>query len=242
MSDSCKPNTVQMDGSGPLSTRAQGGKWPSRSALRFNSHMHRLRLLLIDDHPLFRSGLRMVLESGLGMAQVHELGAIEEALASDVQADLLLVDIFLNGMDGLTGLQRLQAKWPAATLVVVSSETSSNTAQRAIEAGAHAFVSKAESPQQMLDTIRRTVAARRPELADQVLDHAAPPAAQPGLSERQLQVLALLGQGMSNRSIGLQLHLSEHTIRWHVQAILAALGASSRSEAVFVARQQGLLP
>lgn len=242
MSDSCKPNTVQMDGSGALSTRAQGGKWPSRSALRFNVHMHRLRLLLIDDHPLFRSGLRMVLENGLGMTQVHEMGAVEEALATDVQPDLLLVDIFLNGMDGLSGLRALQAKWPTATLVVVASETSSNTAQRAIEAGAHAFVSKAESPQQMLDTIRRTVAARRAELGDHGIEQATPSAALPALSERQLQVLALLGQGMSNRSIGLHLHLSEHTIRWHVQAILAALGASSRSEAVFMARQQGLLP
>ncbi len=204
--------------------------------------MHHLRLLLIDDHPLFRSGLRMVLESGLGVSQVQEMGAIEEALAADVQPDLLLVDIFLNGMDGLSGLQGLQAKWPAATLMVVASDTSSNTAQRAIEAGAHAFVSKAESPQQMLEAIRKTLAARMPELADPLRERATGSEAHPGLSERQQQVLELLGQGLSNRSIGLQLHLSEHTIRWHVQAILAALGASSRSEAVFMARQQGLLP
>lgn len=204
--------------------------------------MHRLRLLLIDDHPLFRSGLRMVLENGLGVSLIHEMGAVEEALVSEVQADLVLVDIFLHGMDGLSGLKALQAKWPAATLVVVTSESSSNIAHRAVEAGAHAFVSKAESPQQMLDTIRRTVAARRPDLADQVIEPVTPAGGQAALSERQLQVLDLLGQGLSNRSIGLQLHLSEHTIRWHVQAILATLGASSRSEAVFVARQQGLLP
>jgi DNA-binding NarL/FixJ family response regulator len=198
-------------------------------------------IFLIDDHPLFRSGLRMVLEGGLNAPDLHEMASIEEALGATQQPDLLLIDIFLSGVDGLSGLSLLQNKWPEASLVMVASDASNHTIAKALDSGASAFLSKATPPQQMLETIKLVLSRRRPDLlpAKAVPPESVEPAH--SLSERQLQVLEFVGQGLSNRAIAQRLHLSEHTVRWYVHAILAALGAASRSEAVFVARRRGWL-
>ncbi len=180
----------------------------------------------------------MVLQSGLGNPLIHEMDAVEEALKQDAQPDLLLLDIFLAGIDGLSGIAPIKARWPQAQLAVVSSDSSSETVKRALDAGADAFLSKAQSPVQMLGIIKQALSVQDPQQAN-VIGQAQDEAQ--ALSERQVQVLELLAQGLSNRMIGQRLFLSEHTIRWHVQAIMGALKASSRSEAVFVARQRGLI-
>jgi DNA-binding NarL/FixJ family response regulator len=199
--------------------------------------MSRLCVFLIDDHPLYRSGLRMVLQSGLDNPLIHEMDAVEEALKLAVKPDLLLLDIFLAGMDGLSSIAMLKSRWPTTAVLVVSSETSSETVKKALDGGADAFLSKAQSPARMIEAIHQVL---RTGEQDESQTNPQTVSAQ-ALSERQLQVLSLLAQGLSNRMIGQRLFLSEHTIRWHVQAILAALGASSRSEAVFVARQKGMI-
>lgn len=199
-----------------------------------------LHAILIDDHALFRSGVRMVLERALGGVVVHEAASVEAALQLDVHADVLLVDIQLGGMNGLVGLAHLRERWPQAAVVVVAADSSSEITQQALAAGAHGFVGKSEGAQQMLDVIsrvRRSVGATIP------IEAGTPAGVESSeLSERQRQVLELMAQGLSNRTIGQRLFLSEHTIRWHVQGILAALQASSRSEAIFVARCRGWLP
>jgi DNA-binding NarL/FixJ family response regulator len=203
--------------------------------------MNPLCIFLIDDHPLFRSGLRMVLEGGLGAPEVHEMPSIEEALGAVAQPDLLLVDIFLSGLDGLSGISLLRGKWPDARLVMVTSDASNVTITKALDSGALAILSKATPAQQMLDTIKLVLSRRGsgPSPARTALPESVETAR--SLSDRQLQVLEFVGQGLSNRAIAQRLHLSEHTVRWHVHAILAALDASSRSEAVFLARQRGWL-
>lgn len=197
--------------------------------MQSNTVMDSLSVFLIDDHPLFRSGLRMIIQSGLGHTQIHEMDKVEEALSSVLQPDLVLLDISLAGMDGLSGMSLIKARWPQARVMVISADASSETRNKAQAEGACAFLSKAQSPPQMLDVIRGALASHA-TLAPLVL------------SDRQLQVLELLAQGMSNRMIGQRLFLSEHTIRWHVQGLLEALRASSRTEAVFLARRQGLIP
>jgi DNA-binding NarL/FixJ family response regulator len=226
----------------------QTGAWLLPGGLSFgavlhsNSPMNPLCIFLIDDHPLFRRGLRMVLEGGLGAADVHEVASVEEALGAGAQPDLLLVDIFLSGLDGLSGISLLRDKWPDASLVMVTSDASNTTITKALDSGALACLSKATPAQQMLDTIKLVLSRRGPSLssAKTALRESAETAR--SLSERQLQVLDFVGQGLSNRAIAQRLHLSEHTVRWYVHAILAALCASSRSEAVFLARQRGWLP
>jgi len=201
--------------------------------LKFNTGMHCPCIFLIDDHPLFRSGLRMIIQNGLSDSSIHEMDSVEAALQKDEQPDLVLLDIFLAGMDGLSGIALIKDRWPQANLTVVSSDASGDTVKRALDTGANAFLSKAQSPSHMLDAIKEALSCHLhlPQASGESL----------ALSDRQQQVLDLLVQGMSNRMIGQRLFLSEHTIRWHVQGLLEALGASSRTEAVFLARRKGLI-
>ncbi len=205
--------------------------------------MGALCLFLVDDHALFRSGLRLVLESGLHQPVIHEMASVEEALASTAQPHLVLLDIWLSGMDGISGLAALKARWPQAAVIVVASDTAQDTIRRALAGGAQAFVSKAETPQQMLGKVRKVLddlgVAPDASAPSDPATHDTPDLAQSSLSDRQMQVLGMLAEGMTNRMIGQKLFLSEHTVRWHVQAIFAALDASSRSEAVFLARGRG---
>ncbi|WP_462379321.1 response regulator [Pseudomonas sp. Marseille-QA0892] len=194
-------------------------------------------ILLIDDHALFRSGIAMVLEAGLGEASISEAGSLEQALQrSEIEPDLIMLDVQLQGVSGLEGMASLRRKWPLAKVVVVSAFDLPDIISEAVEKGAFAFISKTEKPERMLAQVRT------------LLDGDAAPVPVPRsgedrarLTPRQAEVLDLLCQGLSNKMIGRRLNLSEHTVRGHVQATLAALGVSSRSEAAFAARRLGLV-
>jgi DNA-binding NarL/FixJ family response regulator len=202
--------------------------------------MSPLKILLIDDHALFRSGLRMVLESGLEAVEIGEMGSVEESVRLVPGApDIVLLDIQLQGLNGLDGILLLQQRWPATAIVVLSSDDTSKARQRAHELGALAFVSKADSAANILAVIEhihsgKLITSSRPVAA--IGDEG-----RPRLTPRQCEVLDLLCQGLSNKMIGRRLDLSENTVRWHVQALLTALQASSRSEAAFLARRCGLV-
>lgn len=201
------------------------------------------RTLLIDDHVLFRAGLRMVLNSGIEDLQIAEAGSLEEALRDTIEPPtVVLLDLKLQGLNGLEGLALLRRKWPQTAVVVLSSDSTSSTVRSALERGAVAFVSKADSADSILTVMRQVlrgepltaVQALSPEMSGKVLTRQL-------LTPRQCEVLDLLCQGLSNRVIGQRLNLSEHTVRGHVQALLAALQVSSRSEAGYAARRMGLV-
>ena len=201
------------------------------------------RILLIDDHVLFRAGLRMVLNSGLENLQMAEAGSLEQALRDTIEPPaVVLLDLKLQGLNGLEGMGLLRRKWPQAAVVVLSSDSTSSTVRSALERGAVAFVSKADSADSILTVIRQvllglpitTVQTLPPEVGGKVLTRQL-------LTPRQCEVLDLLCQGHSNRVIGQRLNLSEHTVRGHVQALLSALQVSSRSEAGYAARRLGLV-
>jgi DNA-binding NarL/FixJ family response regulator len=202
--------------------------------------MSLLKILLIDDHALFRSGLQMVLASGLEAVEIGEMSSIEESVRLVPGApDIVLLDIQLQGLNGLDGILLLQQRWPAATIVVLSSDDTSKARQRALELGAVAFVSKADSADNILALIERIRSGQLIASVPAVVS--AGSEERPRLTPRQCEVLDLLCQGLSNKMIGRRLDLSENTVRWHVQALLTALQASSRSEAAFLARRCGLV-
>ena len=192
-------------------------------------------ILLIDDHALFRSGLSMVLRSDIANVQVLEAGSLEEAMRDSMDApDVLLLDIQLQGLNGLDGIALLKRKWPQTPIVMLASDATQDTMRRALERGATAFISKAETTGKILAIIkqvlrRETVAAKLVETETQ------------RLTPRQCEVLDLLCQGLSNKVIAKRLGLAENTVRWHVQALLAFLQVASRSEAAYAARQRGLV-
>ncbi|MDR3481882.1 MAG: response regulator transcription factor [Burkholderiaceae bacterium] len=197
-------------------------------------------ILLIDDHALFRSGLRMVLNTGMQGIEVVEAGSLEEAMWLDIAVPaIVLLDIQLQGLNGLEGMALLKRKWPQAPVVVLSADSGADTVRNAQERGAAHFVSKADSADRILAVIHQVLHG----IADPVRNagSAGADANQTRLTPRQCEVLDLLCQGLSNKLIGRRLNLSENTVRGHVQAVLAALQVVSRSEAAFAARQRGLV-
>ncbi len=225
------------------------------SATRAASH-----ILLIDDHALIRSGLRMVVQSGVPGAALREAASIAEALR-DVEGapayapHLVLLDIELPGLNGLDGLTVLRKRWPGTPVVMLSSHTEPETVRDALARGAVAYVAKSEPSEKIIAAVDR---ALRGEGADgwRAAGGAAGGAAgaaqagaagggdepaAPRLTPRQCEVLGLLCEGLSNKVIGRKLDLSENTVRGHVQAVLAYLQVSSRSEAAFAARRRGLV-
>lgn len=197
-------------------------------------------LLLIDDHALFRSGIGMVLSAGLEDIRITEAGSLEQALmCQDEVIDLLLLDVKLNGLNGLEGIALLKRKWPQAKIVVVSAAEDTHVRHEALERGAQGFISKTEAPARMLELVSQVLAGEHPVPDAPVAEAEAPQGIR--LSPRQCEVLDLLCLGLPNKLIGKRLNLSENTVRGHVQAILQALQVSSRSEAAFVARRLGLV-
>jgi DNA-binding NarL/FixJ family response regulator len=202
-----------------------------------------LSLLLIDDHALLRAGLRMMLVSAMPEAAIREAGSIAEATGALVEQssaprsaptrpDLILLDIELPGLNGLDGLSVLQRYWPDTPVVMLTSHTEWETRDAALARGAAGFLSKAESADVMVATLRAVLRGERAQSAAAIAPH---------LTPRQYEVLDQLCQGLSNKVIGRRLNMAENTVRVHVQGLLAALGASSRAQAVVIARQRGLV-
>jgi DNA-binding NarL/FixJ family response regulator len=201
------------------------------------------RILLIDDHALFRCGLRMVLAAGIADLEVAEAASLEEAMRSPMENPaLVLLDIQLHGLSGLEGIALVKRKWPEAAVVILSSDFAHQNVRLALERGAAAFVSKAEPADKILaviDQLRRGLPVAAASSA--LVPAGEGDASRQLLTPRQSEVLDLMCQGLSNKVIGRRLNLSENTVRGHVQAVLAALQVSSRSEAGFAARRRGLV-
>jgi len=201
------------------------------------------RILLIDDHALFRCGLRMVLAAGIAELETAEAASLDEAMHAPIaDPSLVLLDIQLQGLNGLEGIALVKRKWPQALIVILSSDVAHKNVRLAMERGAAAFVSKAEPADRILAVIDQP----RRGLPVAAAPAVPAPAGEPDdarhlLTPRQSEVLDLMCQGLSNKLIGRRLDLSENTVRGHVQAVLAALRVSSRSEAGFAARRRGLV-
>jgi DNA-binding NarL/FixJ family response regulator len=200
------------------------------------------RILLIDDHALFRCGLRMVLLSGIPELEVAEAASLEEGMKTAMtEPALVLLDIQLHGLNGLEGIALVKRKWPEAAVVILSSDAAPQNVRMALERGAAAFVSKADTADNILAVIEQL--RRGQEVVSPLQGDAnrSADSARQLLTPRQFEVLDLLCQGLPNKVIGRRLNLSENTVRGHVQAVLAALQVSSRSEAGFAARRRGLV-
>ena len=193
-------------------------------------------ILLIDDHPMFRAGLSMVLGRAMPDADVGQAASVDEALstASDPM-HLVLLDIKLNGSSGLEGIGHIKRRWPAVPILMLSSHDEPETTRLALARGATAFVSKAEAPEKIMDTIAQLLRGELP-LAE-------PIACNNGkhLTPRQREVLELLHAGLTNKVIARKLTLSDNTVRRHMQEILKYFKVATRAEAVLAARQQALV-
>lgn len=194
--------------------------------------------LLIDDHTLFRAGLAMLLSSHPLLGELIEAGSIAEV--RPLQRDdvrLIMLDICLPGLNGLDGIGLLRRQFPSAAVLILSGVDDPDGRSQARAKGADGFLSKAANAEQIGEAIGRLLAG------DQCWgdECAAVGQSAASLTNRQLEVLALMCEGRSNKAIARELDLAENTVRVHVSAILASLGVSSRTEAAMAARQQGIV-
>lgn len=204
-----------------------------------------LSILLVEDHALVREGMAQILRQLDDRVELHEAADGDQAaqvLERVRDLDLVMLDLALPGVDGLTWLQTQRKRFPALPMVVVSAYDDSPTVKRAMKAGAAGFVSKAAPADQLLDALRRVldgevvdpVGARAVALGPDVPAEATitSRAHDFGLSPRQADVLNLMAKGRSNREIAQILGLTEGTVKIHATAIYKALGVSSRTQAL----------
>jgi len=204
--------------------------------------MNTTKILLIDDHAMFRSGLRMVLNSRLHHAEVLEAGSLNQASQRVTDSvDIILLDINLPGLNGLDGIAVLKRKWPLVPIIVLSSQDDPDTMRDAVARGAVRFISKAESADRIIALINRVLNGEYEAIEPQANNIEEVSAVPLHLTARQCEVLDLLCQGMSNKLIARRLDVSENTVRSHVQAVLNYLHVTSRAEASFAARRMGLI-
>lgn len=193
------------------------------------------RILLVDDHAMFRTGLRLVLGADMPEARIFEACSADEAMRSSPDGvDVVLLDIKLNGLNGLESIALLKRKWPLVPILMLSSDDRPETIDLALARGATGFVSKADTAEKIVETIGLVLGGHFPGPAVAASDLASR-----RLTPRQCEVLDLLHQGLSNKLIARQLALSNNTVRRHVQDILEFYEVVSRAEAVFAARCQG---
>jgi len=195
------------------------------------------RVLLIDDHAMFRAGLKMVITAAIPQADIHEAGSLQEAIANTPHGvDVVLLDINLHGLSGLEGIDLLKRSWPRAPVLMLSSQSEPETVRQAMARGAAGFVSKAETADHIVQAIFKALQGACADLYPAVDSSIAR-----RLTPRQCEVLDMLGQGLSNKLIARNLSLSDNTVRRHVQDILAFFDVGSRAEAVAAARQKHLI-
>ena len=192
-----------------------------------------MKVLLVDDHALFRAGLRMLLAALGKDLVIREAGSADEALAilqAEPDTTLCLLDLSLKSSDGLTLLKTLKETVPDLVVVVVSASDNSLTVRDCIEAGAMSFIPKSAAPEVLTCALQQVLKGEvylPPEIA---LDSEEP--SPTALTARQREVLKYLSQGLPTKLIARQLSLSEYTVKEHIASIFQALHVRNRTEAV----------
>jgi DNA-binding NarL/FixJ family response regulator len=207
-----------------------------------------IRVLIADDHMLVREGLRTILEVASDIELVGEAadGAEAVRLAGELNPDIVLMDLRMPTMDGMTATRQVKALYPQTQVIILTTYDDDEHIVGALRAGARGYLLKDAEREALFDAIR---AANRGEsllpsaIVDRVVAnlHEPRPTQVQRLSAREMEVLALLTQGAANKEIARSLEITERTVKAHVTGIFNKLGVSSRAEAVAVALRQGLL-
>lgn len=213
-----------------------------------------IKILLADDEDLVRSGLRTILSSADDIEVVAETddGLYVADLARQHRPNVVLLDIRMRTADGLSALRRLRALPDPPAVAMLTTFDVDEYVQEALRIGANGFLLKDTEPDQLIKAVRdlaRGGAVLDPKVAARVLstvadgERAAEPARRllAALSEREREVVTLIGQGLSNAEIGSELHLSEATVKGYVSAVLGKIGAVNRVQAALVAYRGGLI-
>lgn len=217
-----------------------------------NSKESILRVLLADDHPLMREALCAAIEDESDLRVVGEAANGAEAIQlwSKLKPDVVVMDLFMPGVDGLQAINQIREQDPQARILVLTSSIDESMVVAAVQAGVLGYALKDSQRTELLEAIRQVGAGKSflpPEVALKLANGvrrqgkaAAAPPVEP-LTDREQEVLKLIGQGKSNREIAHQLNLTEGTVRTHVHNILGKLGLENRNQVILYAIRQGIV-
>ncbi len=213
----------------------------------------KLKVLMVDDHALFRDGMRYVLQQLADEVEVFDSANLHDGMKlakENPDIDLALLDLNMPGSEGVKSIEFFHDAYPAIPLVVVSGSDQREDIEKVMEYGAMGFISKMSSSKMMLAALRMVLDGGiylPPQLLQQAMigldqgNGADKRQSRHNLTPRQLQTLQLLAQGLSNKEVSLRMNLAEGTVKIHTAAVFQALHVNSRAEAVTAATRLGIL-
>jgi DNA-binding NarL/FixJ family response regulator len=201
-----------------------------------------IRILSVDDHPLFRQGIAAIIDCQPDMSLVGAASNGTEAIDAfrSLRPDVILMDLNLPDVSGIEVLTTIREEFPEARVIILTTFERDVEIQRALKAGARGYLLKSMPPEKILETIRQVHAGKKPvlpEIASQLAEHIS----DEQLTSREIDVLRHVIEGNRNRDIAERLFVSEHTVKTHLKHILGKLGASDRTHAITIAARRGII-
>jgi DNA-binding NarL/FixJ family response regulator len=201
-----------------------------------------IRVLCVDDHPLLREGIAAIINNQPDMVLVAEASNGTEAIQKfkEHRPDITLMDLRLPDMSGVDSLIAIRADTPEARIIMLTTFEGDVEIQRALEAGARAYMLKNMPPRELVDVIRQVHAGKK-KIPTEILTHLAEHLSDEPLTDREIDVLKHIAGGNRNRDIAERLFISEETVKVHIKHIMEKLGASDRTQAVAIAVRRGII-
>lgn len=201
-----------------------------------------IRVLIVDDHPVVRSGLAMILTYAAGIEPIAEASTGVEAcqLFEQHQPDVVLMDLKMPEMSGVEAIFAICQAHPQARIIILTTYDGEEDIYRGLQAGAKGYLLKNVSREELVEAIQRVHAGQKyipAEVGTKLVERMS----NPQLTERERQVILLISEGKSNQEIATALNISEGTIKFHVNGILRKLGANDRTQAVLIAVKRGIV-
>ena len=202
----------------------------------------RISVLSVDDHPILREGIAAIVNCQSDMTIVRTASNGNEAIEAfrTVRPDITLMDLNLPDLSGIDVMLAIRSEFPDSRVIVLTTEKRDVEIQRALQAGARAYLLKSMPPKQMIETIRQVHCGKKvvpPEIAARLVEHLG----EEKLSNREVEVLQQVAAGNRNRDIATKLFIAEETVKVHLKHIMGKLGANDRTQSVTIAARRGFI-
>jgi len=202
----------------------------------------RIRILSVDDHPLLHEGIAIVVRNNPDMVLIGEAFNGREAMQKfrELRPDVTLLDLRLPDMSGIDTMIAIRAEFPDARIIMLTTFEGDAEIQRALQAGARAYLLKSTPPKELVEVIRKVHAGKKP-IPTEIAAHLAEHYGDEPLTGREIEVLRQVAEGNRNRDIAEKLFISEETVKVHIKHLMEKLGAADRTQAVAIGVRRGII-